>query len=608
LEETESGGKREQHEPATSRSGLAAGVTLLLGPLQTFVRSLLGHRNDTSDTMMMNDRHHIVPQPSDIAQEASTRIAQIGAHQSAATESSRQMTTAFCYVPKNAGAAGANEISRQVMRQAMIQAARSAGASAKHGAAVLSGTATSVTTVAATTSKLMFVAVALFLSLLAAGGAVGLVWGPKHSEAKIEKEPLGGGGNENGIAGIGNETNITIAWGGGSGGTTGGGSGGGSGGGNASGNPIRDGICKFGHVLGEENLCLPAKDVCGPWQIAENDECTACADGQVAIVNENSGAISSSALSNVECEPCPPGMVRSSANGTGMGPCVAAGLFCELWQVAYNGTCVNCDTGQVSAVNETLSGPTFLSCDFCPPGYVRSSPDGEALGICVLANKFCNEWQHAETGKCDDCTTGQVSAIDVNGYPIFDGCRYCDPGKVRTNAGGDALGPCVPAMGFCSEFEAALQGRCQACPTGSASSIELDGTPNHKSCEFCPRGQVRSSADGTALGPCVSAAGYCYIWQMAEFGRCNACPRGQISLSDLEGKPTYEGCKYCPLGQVRVDADGRLEGACVSAVGICTSAQRAIKGQCVNCIDGQVASSNPDGTLNHQSCVNPLSA
>ena len=446
----------------------------------------------------------------------------------------------------------------------MLTAARSATTTVGQTSVALAGTASTTAGVAAGTKILI---AGLIVSLLGAGMAGVVI---KAGKDMNEDEDRGGG--------IG-----------------GGKGGGGSGGVNGNSTAIPE-ECINGITTISKLPCTLLEPECEDWQTEVDGECVVCPDGHVTVHSNHD-------FSTLVCEVCPPGQVRSSADGKANGPCVPAELFCESWQQATDGTCSTCGAGQVSIVDEDQGFPTFQSCDYCSPGLVRSSADGTQPGNCVSAAQHCDSWQHAENGRCNDCGNGQVGAVGLDGEPTFEGCIYCDAGQVRQSADGNTVGPCVSAVGICSRYQEAKQGRCNDCGAGFATSIDTSGNPTHLKCESCPPGEVRSSADGEALGPCVSAEGFCDDFQIAAYGKCNSCPRGQVSALDSAGNPTYISCQICPRGQVRMDADGREEGPCISASGICTENQRAFKGQCINCIDGEVSSSNPDGSFNHLSCI-----
>jgi len=262
----------------------------------------------------------------------------------------------------------------------------------------------------------------------------------------------------------------------------------------------------------------------------------------------------------------------------------------------------------VTSVNPTTKERTFLSCDYCPDGMVRSSADGSARGVCVPAGDYCQSWQYATQGKCQTCEAGMESFRDNNGVDgpgnyTFEFCAYCPDGQVRSSRDGTAVGPCVSAAGYCQSHEKATRGKCRTCADGQTTAMDPDTLElDYTSCLFCPLGQVRSSADGMALGPCVSAVGFCQPWESAALGRCNDCPLGQVGAAGADGTE-FQTCAFCPVGQVRQSPDGRGEGPCVAAFGICTPTQRALKGYCVNCLVGQTSTKGPDGEYDHVSCI-----
>lgn len=354
-------------------------------------------------------------------------------------------------------------------------------------------------------------------------------------------------------------------------------------------------VCPPGTVRSNANgsgsgSCVPATDHCKPWEYAIDGRCQTCENGQISAMN------SRRAPTHMECESCPLGQVRSSADGSALGPCVFATGFCKSWQYAVNGKCTDCDQGKES--------PLHRQCTFCEPGLVRSSADGSASGPCVSAEGFCAPWQFAVNGRCTNCPNGQEASRDTETKLFtYKYCSFCEDGQVRSSRDGDAQGPCVSAVGICESFERATRGQCQVCPFGQTSSISTSLEIDHKSCFHCPDGQVRSSADGVAEGPCVPAQGYCQEWEWAHLGRCNTCSRGQVSAKDENGNLTYTGCDFCPAGQVRGDAGGRFQGPCVPAAGICLATERANKGVCVNCIVGQISSTDSEGRYNHLTCV-----
>jgi hypothetical protein len=348
-----------------------------------------------------------------------------------------------------------------------------------------------------------------------------------------------------------------------------------------------------GNALGS---CTRAVGICQPWETADGGLCAPCSTGQVSLAD------SEGALTHEGCTFCPPGQVRSSVDGQVEGPCVPAVDFCDAWQDATDGKCSDCLSGKVSEANDNTMELTHEACVFCKEGYVRSSADGTALGLCVPAGDYCESWQFAIEGKCRNCTTGQESSRDTLDLFTYEYCQYCPDGQVRSSKEGDAFGPCVSAVGFCDIYERAFRGRCTSCDFGQSASLDADNEPDHISCFFCPIGEVRSSRDGLLLGPCVPAERYCEVWEFAAFGKCNTCERGQTSTKDDFGNTTYKACQFCPSGQVRNDAGGRGEGPCQSAVGICAENQRALKGQCINCIDGELSSVDTDGNFNHLSC------
>lgn len=354
---------------------------------------------------------------------------------------------------------------------------------------------------------------------------------------------------------------------------------------------------KDGSGLGD---CVSAEEgnLCNPWEYASAGYCTSCYAGQVSVVDESSGNATFKG-----CSFCPDGQVRSSADGSATGPCVDAKKYCSDWQYASNGACKDCEPGKVPSIDSLTKQPTFKGCEYCADGYVRASADGFARGACVPASGVCKPWQKATMGRCIDCEPGHESSRNINGGFTHRYCQVCPNGQVRQDRDGRGLGPCIPArvpdgQDICNIFEAATGGRCRKCATGQATSVDpITLLPNYEECSYCPPGEVRSSANGRALGPCVPAESYCTAWEFAYEGKCNTCTRGQVSDIGSDGKPTYIDCSYCKSGEVRGDSEGRGEGLCVSAVGHCTDTQRAAKGQCINCIEGRKA------TPDHLECV-----
>lgn len=562
--------KDNETAKAMAKAGFVAGFMMLLGPMVSKIRGLFAKNNNDTDVSLphQQQQHSTNAQTTTPKQqlmpEQATRSATNNSNnyynashqmsQSIAHESSRHLACGVYY--------SADPVKQAVLQQAMISAAQSAGASAAQGAAVLAGT----TAAAGMAVGTKLVIAGIILSFLLGGGLVVIAATDK------EDEKIGGSGDGVGVGGAGSSDSN--------------GNGGGAGGDN-----IVSSLCPLGEVLSlEDNLCIPSLSICEPWQQAINGECTKCPDGTVSVVDGEGGA------THVECEPCPPGTVRSDSTGKGEGLCMPAENFCEPWQQAIDGKCTECPAGQVAV-------ETYDACEVCPAGTVRSNMDGTGLGPCVLASNYCEPWQGATDGKCTDCPVGAVSEIDeATGLPTFERCSFCDPGNVRVQADGVPLGSCVSAVGFCKEYQAARNGKCVDCGPGEAPSVNTDGTPNHEECIFCPRGQVRSSANGLALGPCVPAQGLCQEWEMAAFGRCNTCALGQVSTR-VDGQFTHIDCEFCPRGQVRGSEDGRGEGPCISAVGVCQPNQRATKGQCISCINGLLSSVDANGNYNHMSCV-----
>ncbi len=527
---------------------------------------------------------------------------------------------------------------KAVLKSAAIQAARSAGTQASHGAAVLatSGAAATGTAVAST------LVIAGILAAILIGGTVitGTTVGVRN------KRDMG----------FGNDT-LAVP------------SGGGDGGCNVFGgvNVTTEGCgnstvaCPIGEVLsrtenGSEPECVSAATICEIWQQAVDGVCVDCAAGHVSVSEGGvptynaceacpNGQVRSSAdgstlgpcisatgicdewewaqngmcstcstgqvsvigddgqLSHESCEYCLKGQVRSQADGNGEGPCVSANSHCDVWQNAENGVCSDCSAGMISSSDPITLKATYDGCSYCPDGDVRSSSDGSALGECIKAEGFCEAWQHATLGKCTDCPLGQESSSSDNGTHDYESCTFCVDGDVRGNRDGDEPSACISATGICTEFERAEEGKCSECPIGQIASVDPDTLElDYKTCMFCPAGEVRSSRDGFELGPCVKAETFCQIWEKAEFGACSDCPVGQVAATGESGL-MHETCAFCAAGEVRQTSDGRGEGACIQAYGRCTETQRAIRGLCVNCLSGQFSSRGQFGLYDHMTCI-----
>lgn len=165
-------------------------------------------------------------------------------------------------------------------------------------------------------------------------------------------------------------------------------------------------------------------------------------------------------------------------------------------------------------------------------------------------------------------------------------CDFCPDGQVRGSAEGTILGPCVSAVVICDSHLQGKWGICSLCPDGQVAN------GNQSGCEFCPDGQVRGNADGTDPGPCVPASTICDAHEKGQYGICETCPDGEVASGD------YSVCEPCPTGQVRGNADGSASGYCISAIDICAANERAFDGRCLLCSNGMVANAD------HTACVN----
>ena len=645
-----------------TRGVLQAGIAMTLAPLLFFFgKCFCNNKDDGVDIVAKPPPESAKTTMSNsVSTNATSTTSRMQMQQQMMHQSSRQMVhqssrqvVAGYYAPQST-------ISQQVLRQAAISAARSASASAGQGATVLASSAAAGAAGAAVGTKILLVG--LFFGLFAGGAgiATGIALKNRNDVDDMKNETLvGGGSGGQGVNGSdGNGGGLGLGFG--SNNAFGEGD-------NVENNdsdlPVEiptclvgevvtkledgslacvsavgvcedwqqavDGVCencyvgqvsavdadtllpthldctpcKAGEVRSSSDgealgPCVPATNICQPWEQAVGGRCTSCFTGQVSQLNEDG------VPTHVGCSFCPDGQVRSSKDGRGEGPCVPAKDYCDSWQFATNGRCMDCDVGKASVADPTTLELTYEGCAFCPEGTVRSSSDGVALGPCVPADGYCESWQFASGGKCEDCSTGQESSRDVEGLKFtHEFCTFCENGQVRSSRDGETLGPCVSAVGICEIQEQATRGRCSTCPEGQATSIDKNLDPDHKSCLFCKKGEVRSSANGLALGPCVSAADYCQPWEYAEFGRCNTCPEGQVATKNADGFITYVDCEFCQKGQVRGRADGKAEDLCVSAVGICQRNEIAIKGRCSGCLDDGISSVDANGNFDHLSCV-----
>ncbi|RQX68437.1 putative GCC2 and GCC3 domain protein [Toxoplasma gondii CAST] len=313
---------------------------------------------------------------------------------------------------------------------------------------------------------------------------------------------------------------------------------------------IRGGICSPGHYCPEgsyrEQPCPP-----GAFSSRGQVECTRCTAGYycdtptTAVVNQQCTAGYFCPEGSAYQRPCPLGTFSSDSGASACSLCTPR-YYCD--DVGRKSPSNLCEEGYVcggGAIGSRPSNKIFVAGDSdrfgaCPPGHYCVSGTDEPTP--------CSPGTYQDSGfasSCKPCVPGKYCGQAGLSRPSGD-CApgyYCLESAAVPNPTDGVTGGVCPAGWYCPAgsfapkacprgqyTDAAAQGECKLCPTGSACYS------NSPQPSLCPPGQIcpAGSSGGTTCPPgsYLNVGGDENIRHNVDFD-CSPCPNGKYCRAGL---------------------------------------------------------------------------